>query len=128
MGWELEDAGLRVVFSRSIPSIVVEHVRPSLEQFLSAHGLTLGDIRHFVTHPGGVKVLNAYADSLGLPASAFAHARDVLRKFGNMSSPSCLFVLERFLEARDISAGEHAIVMALGPGFSAEYVLIHGEV
>jgi alkylresorcinol/alkylpyrone synthase len=127
MGWELEDAGLRVVFSRSIPSIVVEHVRPSLEGFLVLHGLALGDVRHVVAHPGGVKVLQAYADSLGLVPAALSHARHVLRHFANMSSPSCLFVLERFLAAGDIAAGDYAVVMALGPGFSAEFVLVRGD-
>ena len=127
MGWELEDAGLRVVFSRSIPSIVIEHVRPGLDEFLSAHALTLDGVRHIIAHPGGTRVLGAYAEALELPPSALDHARDVLRGFGNMSSPSCLFVLERFLEAGDIAAGDHAVIMALGPGFSAEYVLVRGE-
>ena len=127
MGWELEDAGLRVVFSRSIPSIIVEHVRPSVEAFLGAHGLALADVRHVVAHPGGIKVLRAYMESLGLAPPALSHAREILRGFGNMSSPSCLFVLERFLDAREIAPGEHALVMALGPGFSAEYVLVRGE-
>lgn len=127
MGWELEEAGLRVVFSRSIPSIVVEHVRPSMEAFLASHGLSLADVRHVVAHPGGIKVLRAYADALELAPAALAHARDVLRRFGNMSSPSCLFVLERFLAAGDIAEGDYTVVMALGPGFSAEYVLVSGE-
>jgi alkylresorcinol/alkylpyrone synthase len=127
MGWELEEAGLRVVFSRSIPSMVVEHVRPSMEVFLGAHGLTLSDVRHLVAHPGGIKVLRAYAASLGLAPDALSHAREVLRCYGNMSSPTCLFVLERFLAARDIRSGEYAVVMALGPGFSGEYVLVRGE-
>jgi alkylresorcinol/alkylpyrone synthase len=127
MGWELEESGLRVVFSRSIPHIVIEHVRPSLETFLAAQQLALSDIRHFIAHPGGIKVLRAYREALDLDESRLAHAREVLRGFGNMSSPSCLFVLERFLEAGDIAAGDHGVVMALGPGFSSEYVLIQGE-
>jgi alkylresorcinol/alkylpyrone synthase len=127
MGWEMDESGLRVVFSRSIPSIVVEHVRPSLDAFLAAHALTLADVRHLVAHPGGSRVLRAYEQALELPAAALDHARDVLRGFGNMSSPSCLFVLERFQDAGDIRGGDHAVIMALGPGFSAEYVLVRGE-
>jgi alkylresorcinol/alkylpyrone synthase len=127
MGWELDDNGLRVVFSRSIPSIVIEHVRPSLEGFLASQGLSLADVQHVIAHPGGVKVLRAYMEALQLDAARLVHARDVLRNFGNMSSPSCLFVLERFLEAGDIGEGDHGVVMALGPGFSAEYVLVRGE-
>jgi alkylresorcinol/alkylpyrone synthase len=127
MGWELEESGLRVVFSRSIPHIVIEHVRPSLTAFLAEQQLTLNDIRHVIAHPGGIKVLRAYMEALELDASALAHAHDVLRGYGNMSSPSCLFVLERFLDAGDIAAGDHGVVMALGPGFSSEYVLVRGE-
>jgi alkylresorcinol/alkylpyrone synthase len=127
MGWELEESGLRVVFSRSIPNIVIEHVRPSLSAFLATQQLTLGDIRHVIAHPGGIKVLRAYREALDLDASALVHAHDVLRGYGNMSSPSCLFVLERFLDANDIAAGDHGVVMALGPGFSSEYVLVQGE-
>jgi alkylresorcinol/alkylpyrone synthase len=127
MGWELEESGLRVVFSRSIPNIVIEHVPPSVEGFLASQQLTLSDIRHVIAHPGGIKVLRAYMEALRLDEKALVHAREVLRDYGNMSSPSCLFVLERFLEAGDIRAGEHGIVMALGPGFSSEYVLVRGE-
>jgi alkylresorcinol/alkylpyrone synthase len=127
MGWTLDDSGLRVVFSRDIPAIVFEKARPALVDFLAARGLKLADIRHVVAHPGGVKVLRAYADALELPAPALDHARAVLRECGNMSSPSCLFVLERFLASGEIGEGDHALVMALGPGFAAEYVLSRGE-
>jgi len=127
MGWDLDESGLRVVFSRSIPHIIVEHVRPSLESFLTTNALSLSDVRHIIAHPGGIKVLRAYMDALELDASALAHPRAILRDFGNMSSPSCLFVLERFLGDGDIAPGDHGVVMALGPGFSSEYVLVRGE-
>jgi alkylresorcinol/alkylpyrone synthase len=126
MGWTVDGEGLHVVFSRDIPTIVRERVRPSLLEFLEAHGLGLETLQHLVAHPGGVKVLRAYGEALELPAESFRHARDVLRDHGNMSSPSCLFVLERFLGAGEIGEGEHAVVAALGPGFAAEYVLLRG--
>lgn len=126
MGWDVDGAGLHVIFSRDIPSIVRDKVRPSLEAFLAAQGLALERLDHVVAHPGGLKVLEAYAETLGRPAEAFRHARDVLAEYGNMSSPTCLFVLERFLRDGDIRAGETAVVAALGPGFSSEYVLARG--
>jgi alkylresorcinol/alkylpyrone synthase len=126
MGWTIDGDGLHVVFSRDIPSIVREKLRPSLAAFLDRQGLAMDDVDHLVTHPGGVKVLRAYAEALGLAPERFQHARDVLREYGNMSSPSCLFVLERFLSTQEIGAGERALVSALGPGFSAEYVLMRG--
>ncbi len=127
MGWTVDGEGLHVVFSRDIPSIVHEHVRASVAAFLDVHHLAIGDVHHLVAHPGGVKVLRAYADALDVEPERLDHARDVLRSFGNMSSPSCMFVLERFLARDDIGAGEIALVSALGPGFSAEYVLMRGE-
>jgi alkylresorcinol/alkylpyrone synthase len=126
MGWAVDGAGLHVIFARDIPSIVHERVRPSLHAFLESCDLAPDALDHLVTHPGGVKVLRAYVEALGLPPSALRHARDVLRDYGNMSSPTCLFVLDRFLESGDIGAGDTAVVTALGPGFSAEYVLLTG--
>ena len=126
MGWTVESDGLHVVFSRDIPALVQDKVRPSLEAFLATHGLTVATIRHLVMHPGGAKVLGAFAEALHLEANAYRHAREVLRDFGNMSSPTCLFVLDRFLDSGEIGDGEHAVMMALGPGFSAEYLLLRG--
>lgn len=126
MGWTIDGDGLHVVFSRDIPAIVREKVHPSLAAFLDQQGLSISDVAHLVTHPGGVKVLSAYAEALGLAPELLQHARYVLHNYGNMSSPSCLFVLERFLEAGTIGAGDRAVVSALGPGFSAEYVLVRG--
>ncbi len=126
MGWDVDGDGLHVVFARDIPTIVHERVRPGLSDFLAAQGLSLATLDHVVAHPGGMKVLAAYQAALGLPPGALAHAYAVLQDHGNMSSPTCLFVLERALEARAIGAGESAVLSALGPGFCAEYVLLRG--
>ena len=126
MGWDVDGAGLHVIFARDIPTIVRERVRPGLAEFLGRHDLTFDSLDHVVTHPGGMKVLAAYQEALGLAPEALAHARAVLRDHGNMSSPTCLFVLERFLEAQAIASGETAVLSALGPGFCAEYVLLRG--
>ena len=126
MGWNVDRHGLHVVFSRDIPTIVREWVRPNLEEFLGGHDLSLETLGHVVAHPGGPRVLAAYAEALGLSERAFRHAYDVLRDCGNMSSPTCLFVLERFLSSGDLSPGEAAVLAALGPGFSSELVLMRG--
>ena len=126
MGWDVSSRGLHVVFSRDIPSIVREHVRPGVDAFLSRHALRLEDVPHLASHPGGAKVLAAYADALGRDPASFVHAHEVLRTHGNMSSPTCLFVLERLLAGGEVGAREHVLVSALGPGFSAEYVLARG--
>ena len=124
MGWEVDGDGLHVVFSRDIPSLVRARVRPDLEAFLAANGLDLARLDHLLAHPGGPRVMAAYADALGLPPAALRHSRDVLESCGNMSSPTCLFVVERALAAGDVAPGQHAVVAALGPGFASELVLL----
>ncbi len=123
MGWTVDGDGLHVVFSRDIPTIVRERVRENLEAFLADQGLDLDRLDHVVAHPGGPKVLAAYAEALDLPPERFRRAQEVLTRCGNMSSPTCLFVLERALEAGDLRPGDTAVVTALGPGFSSEMVL-----
>lgn len=124
MGWEVNDGGLKVIFSRDIPSIVRESVRPNAESFLTEQGLSLGDVRHFVAHPGGTKVMAAYEEAFELSDDALRHAREVLRTSGNMSSPTVLFVLERFLDDDSVRAGDWGLLTALGPGFTSELVLL----
>ncbi len=126
MGWTVDDKGLHVVFSRDIPTIVREWVRPSLDAFLGQYDVGANETLRAVLHPGGPKVLAAYRDALGLGEHALDHSRAVLREHGNMSSPTALFVLERTLAAGDIADGDDVVLGALGPGFCAEYVLGRG--
>jgi alkylresorcinol/alkylpyrone synthase len=126
MGWEVNDHGLKVLFSRDIPSIVRNWVLPGLLEFLSEHGLELGQVRHLVAHPGGAKVIEAYEAALSLRRGQMDFARDVLRRFGNMSAPTVFFVLKEFLSSGSIKPGEYGVITALGPGFSCEMILIRG--
>jgi alkylresorcinol/alkylpyrone synthase len=128
MGWTIDARGLHVVLSRDLPAFVREHLRADVERVLERHGWTLAGLEHVVAHPGGPRVLEAYADALGLPPARFDHSREVLRRYGNMSSPTCLFVLERTLAAGDVAPGESALLAAMGPGFASEYVLLEGAV
>ena len=126
MGWEVNQHGLKVLFSRDIPTIVSEWVLPSLVEFLGEKGITLKDLTHLIAHPGGTKVLEAYRQTLGLTNGQLDRARDVLTRYGNMSSPTVLFVLKEFVESRAVRPGEYGLITALGPGFSSEMVLIRG--
>jgi alkylresorcinol/alkylpyrone synthase len=126
MGWDVDGEGLHVIFSRDIPTLVRERLRASLEGFLAGQGLAVESLGHLVAHPGGAKVLRALEEALALGPEALRHAREVLRACGNMSAPTCLFVLERFLVAGAIRPGEYALLTALGPGFTAEHVLMRG--
>lgn len=119
MGWDVRDAGLHVVFSRSIPSIIEKWLKPNVNEFLASLGKSADDIQHFIAHPGGKKVLTAYEKSLAMPTSQTAISRQVLSEYGNMSSPTVLYVLKEFMD-RPMETGEEALLTALGPGFSSE--------
>jgi alkylresorcinol/alkylpyrone synthase len=121
MGWDVVEGGLKVRFSRDIPVFLETHLLETMRLATAQAGLRLTDLKHFVLHPGGPKVLDAYARCLGLEPRSLEIPREVLRDYGNMSSPTVLFVLERFLK-RTPPAGDLGTLFALGPGFSAEQV------
>jgi alkylresorcinol/alkylpyrone synthase len=121
MGWDVKDEGLHVVFSRDIPKIIENWLKPNVDLFLNKIGKTSADIMHFVAHPGGKKVLTAYENSLGITKEKTDISRGVLAQYGNMSSPTVLFVLKEFME-KGPKSGEEGLLTALGPGFSSEMV------
>lgn len=123
MGWDVKDDGLHVVFSRDIPRIIESWLKPNLDQFLEKLGRKPEDIQHFIAHPGGKKVLAAYEKSLAIGAEKTENARNILRDFGNMSSPTVLYVLKKFMEQQP-KPGEQGILTALGPGFSSEMLWV----
>jgi alkylresorcinol/alkylpyrone synthase len=124
MGWVVTNTGLQVTLSKSVPNVVEKHIRKDVEMACANHGLHLEQLKHFVTHPGGEKVMEAFRNALELPASAMDDARDILEQHGNMSSPTVLFALERFLQRwPNTPRGEYGLLTAMGPGFSAEHVL-----
>ena len=126
MGWDVAEDGLKAVFSRDIPRLVTAELAPVLNGFLARHGLTLADIDRYACHPGGPKVIDAYETILGADFPGAAAARRSLRNYGNMSAASVLFVLEEVLaEARDRSDSTGRMLLtALGPGFSAGFVVL----
>ena len=122
MGWEIIEAGFKVQLSRSIPQLVRERMPQNIETACSSVGLAREDVEHLVTHPGGAKVLDAFEEVFGLGPGGLVLSREVLRDYGNMSSVTVLFILERFLESGAYAPGEYGVISALGPGFSAEHV------
>ncbi|MGF7087818.1 alkylresorcinol/alkylpyrone synthase [Kroppenstedtia sanguinis] len=123
MGWDVTDDGLKVVFSRDIPGVVRKEVTPLVGEFLEQVGLSLDQVRRYIAHPGGAKVLKAYEEALELPGEALLHSYEVLKEYGNMSSATVLFVLERELRESH-HPGEYGLMTALGPGFSSELMLL----
>lgn len=123
MGWDIKNSGLYVVFSRDIPRIIEDWLKPNVSSFLEENELTLEQIDHFIAHPGGKKVIDAYINSLGIPAAMTDISLEVLRQYGNMSSATILYVLKRYMERR-IPEGSIGLCTALGPGFSSELLLL----
>ncbi len=130
MGFEFTDRGLEVVLARSVPQLVRRRFAGSVDTVCARAGVDLSDVDHFLLHPGGAKVLDAYDDVLPVDAGQLCWSREVLRTHGNMSAPTALFVLRMALDAARAGAGggpvdgDVALVSAMGPGFAAEHVLL----
>ncbi|CAM3234082.1 type III polyketide synthase [Corallococcus sp. ZKHCc1 1396] len=124
MGWDVVDTGFKVVLSAKVPQLVKDHIRGNVDGFLAEHGLTRKDVRHWVAHTGGPKVLEGFESALELEAGALERSWKSLRQVGNLSSASVLFVLGETLEEAGAKPGEWGVVMAMGPGFCAEMVLV----
>jgi alkylresorcinol/alkylpyrone synthase len=122
MGWDFKDDGFKVIFSQSIPAVINKHVKEDIEQFLSLNHLRLNDIKNFIFHPGGRKVLEAYTDALQVKGDFLLNTRETMNNYGNMSSCTVLYVLNRFME-QGFEDG-YGLMLALGPGFSSEMSLL----
>ncbi len=122
MGWDVGSRGLELVLSPDVPEVVSRYLHDDVSGFLGAHGLSIGDIGTWVSHPGGPKVIKAIIDSLGIASDALDVTWRSLADVGNLSSSSVLHVL------RDTIAGRPAagpgLMMAMGPGFCSELVLL----
>lgn len=123
MGWDLKNDGLHVIFSRDIPSIISSWLGPFIDDFLMENKLTKNDLHSLIAHPGGKKVLKAYEETLRMTEQHTAISREVLHNHGNMSSPTVLYVLEQFM-LREAVPNAYGLLVALGPGFSGEAVLL----
>ena len=121
MGWSVDPEGFGVIFQRTIPDFVREHLGPAVAEIVARMELSLGDIDRFICHPGGAKVIAALERALSLEQGALDHERDVIADYGNMSAPTVLFVLERAL-AQGLPS--RSLLTALGPGFTASCVAL----
>ena len=125
MGWRFTDTGLQVIFSRRIPALVTRFIRNSIDSFVAPRNLTRKDLAHYAIHPGGAKILTAFENSLDVCPDDLVHSRFVLENYGNMSSPTVLFVLNHLLESGVPKPGDYGLGAAFGPGFSSELFLLH---
>jgi alkylresorcinol/alkylpyrone synthase len=124
MGWDIVDTGFKVVLSAKVPEIARAHIGKDVDAFLAWQALDRSRIRHWVAHTGGPKVLQAFEAALDLPPDALAGSWKSLNEVGNLSSASVLFVLADLLESDVPRPGEYGLLVAMGPGFCSELVLL----
>lgn len=124
MGWDFRGSGFKIVLSADVPKMAREKLPQMLNRFLQKNGLTLKDIDRWICHPGGPKVINAIEESLNLPEGELDITRDSLRNIGNLSSASVLAILDSSLKLPPPLANGYGLILAMGPGFCAEAILI----
>lgn len=123
MGWDIQNDGFHVIFSKDIPTIITKWLGPFISEFIKEHNISKEELTHLVAHPGGKKVLLAYEEALNMSEQQTAISREVLQYNGNTSSPTVHYVLEKFMK-KNITKEDYGLLIALGPGFSGEAVLL----
>jgi alkylresorcinol/alkylpyrone synthase len=128
LGFDLRDDGFHAVLSKEVPAMLRAELRALVSALAARGGLTPQALSFFVVHPGGRKILGAVEEALGLTREDTQSSWDVLRDFGNQSSASVLFVLDRWLRecASSLAPGAHGLLAAFGPGLSVDMLLLGG--
>jgi alkylresorcinol/alkylpyrone synthase len=123
MGWDIGASGFQIVLGPEVATLVERHLGDDVTKFLAKHDLTIDEVGAWVSHPGGPKVIEAITASLGLPDDALELTWRSLSEVGNISSASVLHVL-RDTMAKHPPSGSPGVLMAMGPGFCSEVVLL----
>jgi predicted naringenin-chalcone synthase len=127
MAFHLGNNGFQMRLSAYVPQVLAANVEVFIDQMLVRNGLRREEIRHWGIHPGGRKILDSIQERLGLGEDDLAPARQVLRDYGNMSSPTILFVLDEIMQTRQPEPGDYGVLMAFGPGLTMEAALLYWE-
>lgn len=123
IGWNVTGTGFEIVLTGRVAELIEKHFPADVAAFLADHALTTDDVDHWIAHPGGPRVLEAFASALRMPDATFARSWDSLATVGNLSSSSVLHVLADTIAAGPLP-GDTSLLFALGPGVSAEFVLL----
>jgi alkylresorcinol/alkylpyrone synthase len=124
MGFDLRDSGFHILLAKDVPEMIGARIGGLMDGFLERHGKKREDIKGWILHPGGARLLSNVQDELGLKCCDTQPSWDVLGNVGNLSSATILFILQEWLEKRPLKSGENAVMAAFGPGFSAEFLLL----
>ena len=123
MGFDLTNTGLKMILDPSVPETIAQHFPDIVHPFLKKNGTSIEHVDHLIFHPGGKKIVQTVEDLFGKLGKNIDDTRETLRLYGNMSSATVLYVLERFL-SKEIGPGEQGLILSFGPGFSAQRILL----
>jgi len=123
MGFKLVNSGLQMILDKEVPDKIAKHFPEIINPFLAKNNRTIEDVQHLIFHPGGKKIVQTVEDIFGSIGKNIDDTKEVLRLYGNMSSATVLYVLERFME-KDIPKGDLGLMLSFGPGFSAQRILL----
>jgi len=123
MGFKLVNTGLEMILDKKVPETISSHFPMIVHPFLERNNLTIGDINHLIFHPGGKKIVNTVEALFKSLGKNIDDTKEVLKLYGNMSSATVLYVLERFMDG-DRQQGEKGLMLSFGPGFSAQRILL----
>ncbi|MDR6301607.1 type III polyketide synthase [Mesonia maritima] len=123
MGFDLTNNGLKMILDPAVPETISAHFPNIIHPFLEKHNSSIEKVNHLIFHPGGKKIVQTVEELFSDLGKNINDTKEVLRQFGNMSSATVLYVLERFME-KEIKEGEQGILLSFGPGFSAQRILI----
>ena len=124
MTFQLTDQGFRMSLSAYVPELLAAQVETFVDRLLAHNDLDRSQIQHWGVHPGSLKILQHVEEQLALPEEALSCSREVLNQYGNMSSPTILFVLEKIQQKTRPAPGDYGVIMALGPGLTMESALL----
>ncbi|MGB5553752.1 MAG: 3-oxoacyl-[acyl-carrier-protein] synthase III C-terminal domain-containing protein, partial [Flavobacteriaceae bacterium] len=123
MGFDLTNHGLKMILDPAVPETIAKHFPKIVHPFLERNGSNIDRVDHLIFHPGGRKIVQTVEELFGALGKNIEDTRETLRLYGNMSSATVLYVLERFME-KDLKKGEQGLILSFGPGFSAQRVLL----
>jgi predicted naringenin-chalcone synthase len=121
MSWRIGDHGFQMTLSARLPELIARNLRGWLDDWLCAHGLTVATVGSWAVHPGGPRILAAVGEALGIERRSLDLSHAVLAEYGNMSSPTVLFILDRLQTTK---APRPWIALGFGPGLAVEAVLL----
>ncbi|KAA6438459.1 type III polyketide synthase [Dyadobacter flavalbus] len=123
MGFNLTNTGLQMVLDIEVPNAIASHFPDIIHPFLAKQNLDIADVDHLIFHPGGKKIIQVVEELFGKTGKDINETKEVLKQYGNMSSATVLYVLERFMSTVR-KQGETGLMLSFGPGFSAQKILL----